>query len=497
MRRRTSGGSDSATAPGRPRSCRTGSPVEHLLGADLTQRTGLLQEALTLIDDSEPSPDTQDIRTRILAALSAAYMLDRRLDESITYGERARANAVGSGDRVTRINTEATLGSVLVFAGRFDEGWPLLEQAIVEARTAQLEAEAARAYRMIGSSASVLVEYDRALRFLDEGIAYAERTERFNDRHYMAAHRAHVLWAVGDWAGATEVAQRALADGGGVITRISALHVLGFLALGRDDWAGANRQLHEARDLGEQMHELQRLSPAFWGLAEVALHSGQPGEAIEWCRRAYEASAAVRDAAYLFPFVVTGTRAHLARDELTGARQWVDQCAELLRLRNVPGTLPALDHARGLLHLAEGQTAKAREALIAAGDGWDARRRFWEGTQALLDRARAMEKATDRAERAEVLAEARRRAERAERAGATVLLAGGPAGRAAGDQPLTARELEVAQLVAAGATNREIATTLYISPKTVAAHIEHILTKLGVARRTEIAVWAKDRAPTK
>jgi DNA-binding CsgD family transcriptional regulator len=47
----------------------------------------------------------------------------------------------------------------------------------------------------------------------------------------------------------------------------------------------------------------------------------------------------------------------------------------------------------------------------------------------------------------------------------------------------------VARLVAAGHTNREIAARLFVSPKTVGAHIEHILTKLGVARRAEIAAW--------
>jgi DNA-binding CsgD family transcriptional regulator len=55
---------------------------------------------------------------------------------------------------------------------------------------------------------------------------------------------------------------------------------------------------------------------------------------------------------------------------------------------------------------------------------------------------------------------------------------------------LSAREIEVARLVATGATNREIASALTIAPKTVAAHVEHILTKLGVSRRAQIATWA-------
>ena len=45
----------------------------------------------------------------------------------------------------------------------------------------------------------------------------------------------------------------------------------------------------------------------------------------------------------------------------------------------------------------------------------------------------------------------------------------------------------MARLVAAGGTNREIAAKLFLSPKTVASHVGHILAKLGAARRIEIA----------
>jgi DNA-binding NarL/FixJ family response regulator len=52
------------------------------------------------------------------------------------------------------------------------------------------------------------------------------------------------------------------------------------------------------------------------------------------------------------------------------------------------------------------------------------------------------------------------------------------------------REFEVARLIAEGLTNAQIAVELTIAPKTVSAHVEHILAKLGVARRTEVAAWA-------
>lgn len=55
--------------------------------------------------------------------------------------------------------------------------------------------------------------------------------------------------------------------------------------------------------------------------------------------------------------------------------------------------------------------------------------------------------------------------------------------------PLTRREQEIAGLVTEGMTNRDIAVRLVISPRTVEAHVEHILVKLGFTSRTQIASW--------
>ncbi len=54
---------------------------------------------------------------------------------------------------------------------------------------------------------------------------------------------------------------------------------------------------------------------------------------------------------------------------------------------------------------------------------------------------------------------------------------------------LTPRELEVVHLVAAGATNREVAANLVISYETVKTHLHHILAKLGFESRVELAAW--------
>jgi DNA-binding CsgD family transcriptional regulator/tetratricopeptide (TPR) repeat protein len=488
-------GDDAAAATLMPRLV----AVRHLLGAGLDERAGLLRQALSRISYPTAEGSTPDIvrtQARLLAALAAAYMLDRRLEEAASYGERARAMATAADDLPVLLNTDATVGSVQVFAGRMDAGWDRLRDTIRRATAAGIEHEAARGYRMIGSSASVLVEYDLARHWLGEGIEYAARTERWNDHHYMAAHLAHVRWATGDWVEADRTARQAQADGrSAVTTAVTALHVLGYLALGRSDFAAATAHLSEARSLGQQMNEPQRLSPALWGLAEVALHSGQTEAAVDWCEQGYATSASVRDAAYLYPFVVTGTRAYLRRGDPVGARGWVERTAELLDLRGIPGTGPARPHARGLLLLAEGQTGQARAALTEARAGWQARQRFWEGTQVLVDLARCAHRSRRPADSTALLAQAR---DRATAAGATTLLtliaaetpAGGGRTSRPGADGLSAREIEVAHLIATGATNREIATTLTIAPKTVAAHVEHILTKLGAGRRSEIAAWA-------
>jgi non-specific serine/threonine protein kinase len=64
------------------------------------------------------------------------------------------------------------------------------------------------------------------------------------------------------------------------------------------------------------------------------------------------------------------------------------------------------------------------------------------------------------------------------------------AGAAAG---VTRREREVAALVATGLTNREIAGKLYLSVRTVEVHVDHVLTKIGLRTRTELAAWMHEQ----
>jgi DNA-binding NarL/FixJ family response regulator len=84
---------------------------------------------------------------------------------------------------------------------------------------------------------------------------------------------------------------------------------------------------------------------------------------------------------------------------------------------------------------------------------------------------------------ARVVSELRRRTDLAERTSRP------------GDEILSGREVEVARLVGAGATNREIAHCLYITEGTAKNHISKILRKLGLRDRTQLALYATKRWP--
>jgi DNA-binding CsgD family transcriptional regulator len=242
------------------------------------------------------------------------------------------------------------------------------------------------------------------------------------------------------------------------------------------------------------MGEVQVILTPLWGLAEADLLTGDADAAIARCEEAWSIAEATGERALFIPFVVTGTRSMVAAARAGDAERWLARAREhLTGWESVAG--PALAHAEGLLRMAAGSLATAREGLERAVRGWDERGRVWEATWARLDLAQCLIRMNRHADAVAIVAEVR--------ATATILGSGpflvrtdelAKAGRGRGFEdepwrPLTVREFEVARLIAEGLTNSEIAVRLNIAPKTVSAHVEHILAKLGAARRAEVASW--------
>jgi ATP/maltotriose-dependent transcriptional regulator MalT len=180
----------------------------------------------------------------------------------------------------------------------------------------------------------------------------------------------------------------------------------------------------------------------------------------------------------------------LAAGDLEEARRAADELAEVATAARRTMLDAIAAHARGEVELANGDPGAALGALRQAG-------RLWQELDAPYEVARvrvlvglACRALGDEESAALELAAAREVFERLAAAPDLAridLLANLTASDSHG---LSARELEVLRLVAAGKTNREIASDLVLSEHTVARHVQNIFAKLGVTSRTAATAFA-------
>jgi DNA-binding CsgD family transcriptional regulator/tetratricopeptide (TPR) repeat protein len=414
-----------------------------------------------------------------------------------------RQMAIEAGDHEYELEAELTLSFLDIVEGRIETGLERGLSAARAARDAGYEVVGVTGLRNLAWMAARVLDYETAATAIREGIRYADEIEQSHCRQQMATTSALMAWAAGRWDEAAEVARQELVERGCRRGMLGAMDVLGFVAMGRGQVDDASRWLEESLDAGRTTGEIHLVLPSLWALAELDLHGGLAEVAAARAEEALRLAIAGRERALFVPFVVTGTRAWLAARRPEEADRWVARAsAHLEGWHRVAGA--ALAHATGLVRLAGGSITAARDALAEAEAGWSARGRMWEAAWARLDLAQCLLRSSRFGEAAALVAAVRTWAEEV---GSAPLRARADElariGRGRGSveepwRPLTAREFEVARLIAEGLTNAEIADQLVIAPKTASAHVEHILAKLGVTRRAEIAAWAatiSGRAP--
>ena len=181
---------------------------------------------------------------------------------------------------------------------------------------------------------------------------------------------------------------------------------------------------------------------------------------------------------------------------MAGAREAAGELAELARASGIRLIAARADLAAARVATAAGDEGEAAECAQRALAAFGALAMPFDAALARLELARAIaggtpEVAADEA-RAALGTFRELGAARAVDAAAALLRelggATGGRGRVAGE--LTARELEVLDLIALGMSNAQIARTLVISEKTAGHHVSRILMKLGVRNRTEAAMHA-------
>ncbi|MDN5859363.1 MAG: AAA family ATPase, partial [Pseudonocardia sp.] len=348
---------------------------------------------------------------------------------------------------------------------------------------------------------------DDALRHLDRFAAVARSNGTSHLVPLMDVGRAFaLLWLgrLGDAEQAADAAVDASLFSGARLILTTALTVRSWASLLRGDVADAIRWGTDAvRNAGPDPDIAS--SVAYFWLAEARLEAGEP----QRCRDDLLAAARgpelpVIERPLRPRWYEILTRAELACGSLDDAAVWAARAEEAAEGEERIGLRTCeAGRASAAVLLARGAAAAAADTAMTAADVADA-----EGAIVLAARARVLagrafaEAGADRdavavlqvAESALAGAGARRHRDEAAR---ELRMLGRPVARGGrrrapdpGTDPLdqlSGRERQVAELVAEGRTNRQIAAALYLSEKTVESHLARVFGKLGVRSRASVA----------
>jgi LuxR family maltose regulon positive regulatory protein len=408
------------------------------------------------------------LRSVAQVQLAVAGWLDGRLDEA----ERAFADGI-AGRRAIGLPTWGAwasyeLGQVQYARGRLDAAVRTCEQALeAAARPGQPPPPTAGpAYVSLAELAYQRNELDSALDHAERGIALCRS---FVYTMPLAAGLATLAWirqAGGDPAGALDaMAEAVRASPGpppGLLNPIPARQARLLLAQG--DLAAAARWTQE-NNLNEDDEPDYAREPGHLVLARVLLAQSRPGPALSLLDRLHAAAVAQDRVGSLIEIGALRALALAASSQGTDA---VNVLAGALTLACPQGYVRVFADegppmAALLGRLIAAQRAGSGSSGFSGFSGFQAAAGVPLGYLARLRSAFGAEPAAPRAAAVPGLID-----------------------------PLTSRELEVLQMLAAGKSNQAIAGQLVVTLDTVKKHVSHLLSKLGAANRTEAVTRARE-----
>ncbi len=418
------------------------------------------------------------------------YLLLPRMFQQEAAGDFAAAAATAGeaaeiadrlGDRDLFALAAHSQGHMLIRDGRVREGLALLDEGMVTVTAEELSPVVTGiVYCGVILACQEVYEVRRA----SEWTLALERW--WNEQPDMVAftgrclvHRAEILQLRGSWPDALDQARRAGERFEETRNQAAGLahYRSGELLRLQGEFVAAEEAYGDASRLGWEPQP---------GLAQLRLAQGRHAAAAASIRRAKAEITEPLKRAGLLPAYVEIMLAVGETDEARGA------CLELEEIgaRYESAMLGAIvGHARGAVELAENDAAAALAALREALRVWHVLEAPYEiaRTRVLVGRAcRALgdeDTATLELAGARSIFEELGAAPDVARTDALTHGVGASHG-------LSDRELEVLRLVAAGRSNREIASTLVISEHTVARHLQNIFTKLGLSSRTAATAYA-------
>jgi ATP/maltotriose-dependent transcriptional regulator MalT len=456
-----------------------------------------LQVALAELP-AQPSPDR--IRLRLALALTAMTGCDLR--DAKGHASDAREDARAIDDPVFEL--AALAGGALASASDADgpEAVDRVEEsaAALERLTAAQLATRLPALWMHGRARRYLGRFDAALADLERGSAIATQTGRERVLLVLTVESVPTLVALGrlaDASGAGEEAVELARLSGNPRMLLWALSALAASRLAAGDVAAALRHAGEAEALGTQP-DFHATGQPGWCLGAALTAAGNAERAVAAMLEAFGGAELASVLPAERPAAAADlVEAQLACDDVVSAEQTLAHGEAAAAQAATPWASAVAATARTAVLLARGRgddavtvAGRAREAaagaplaaaraLLAEGRALAAAGRRPAAVETLIAAETALDGLGALRRRDEAVRELRQLGHRVVRAA-----------RDAGASPfatLTAREREIADLVAAGRTNREVGEQLVLSTRTIEAHLRNIYAKLGVRSRVELA----------